>query len=184
MRSADHRTKQGRAHAANRALEADAGRASRRTANSASLPSARPANRPHSPRPNPGRGPPTNCTKRSRTSRRRTTRRCARKLPIRWPTCSTVPATNGRPRFAPRKSRRKRTSPLDDEAGIHNAATLRSAAEIELAARDECRHAARRAARVVRQRRSAPRGGGRVFHRVTRCRCARNTPSTCAPCWP
>ena len=50
--------------------------------------------------------------------------------------------------------------------------------------RDECRHAARRAARVVRQ---LPIGASRrqpSFSRVTRCRCARNTPSTCAPCWP
>ena len=75
----------------------------------------------------------TNCTKQWRISRRRTTSGCAHRLPIFWPTCSTAPATNGRPQYAPRKSQRMRTSPSDDEAGIHNAATLRSAAEIALA---------------------------------------------------
>ncbi len=133
LRSADHRTKQRARRVADRALERSVGANVPASANSDSARSAQAGEQialaPRILR----RAPPTNCTKPSRTSRRRTTSRCARRRPIRSPTCSTARAINGRQRFAPRKSQRKRIEAADDEAGIHNAATLRSAAEIELA---------------------------------------------------
>jgi hypothetical protein len=71
----------------------------------------------------------------------------------------------------------------DDEAGIHNAATLRSAAEIDLAGAMNAgtQRAEQRALYASADRRlEAGRG---FLPAVTRCRCARSTPPTCAPCW-
>ena len=136
LRSADHRTKQGRVSVAHRAL-ACAHRDERAGELRTRLRCVRRGRRAD-------RALAT--TRKSLDARRRQAARsrgalrgggrrgrCAHRRRIRWPTCSTAARDQWAAAVRATEIATDAYESADDEAGVHNAATLRAAAEIELA---------------------------------------------------